>query len=147
MQYVNAEYNNDQEEVQDSPDDQIPDNQDQEDEVNNNNEDDDIQQFMIQPKAVDQDIFETPGNTNIKREATGKIGITINDCLDLLDLADGSELVNQVIQNADHKCSAQEIIDDITQIRKFIKTANFSRALSLLQNKLVQSDISLIFYR
>jgi len=57
--------------------------------------------------------------------------------IDLLDLIEGSEKVNQGIQNADLKSSSQEIINDILQIKKFIQTANFSRALSLLQNKLV----------
>jgi hypothetical protein len=33
--------------------------------------------------------------------------------LDLLDLAEGSEVVNQVIQNAEHKITAKEIITDI----------------------------------
>jgi hypothetical protein len=33
--------------------------------------------------------------------------------LDLLDLAEGSEVVNQVIQNAEHKITAKEIIADI----------------------------------
>lgn len=57
--------------MQDSPDDQLP--EDNQDNINNDN--DDIQQFMIQPSAVEEEVdFETPGNNNNmhnKREATG----------------------------------------------------------------------------
>jgi hypothetical protein len=47
---------------------------------------------------------------------------TLSVNLDLLDLAEGSEVVNQVIQNAEHKITAKEIIADIIQIKNFIKT-------------------------
>ena len=60
---------------------------------------------MIQePSAVEEQVdFETPGNKSNKREATGNELASDNRVLDLLDLAEGSEVINQVIQNADHK--------------------------------------------